>query len=351
MKPKLKHLPVDQWSTADTEAFAKAYTPGDIFDETAGPGAHLAAATRRLIQTAWRRWFGFLKAFYPGGPVGTSADRITPERIRAFIEHCLAETRISTVAINIAHIYYGAKIIAPEQDWRWLAAIKSRLAARAKPQDRFDRLVPGWQTLDHGIELMDAALKLPRTSRKQRELQYRDGLILAVLSYSLLRRRSIAALTVTRHVETTAEGINILLFPEDTKAKRAESFPLLEELVPYLRLYLKEIRPRLLGGQAHDALWVSYRGCPLTAGGIYDAVRARVLAKFGKAMGLHDFRRAGATFLAMEAPEKIGLIPSILHHTSPDIGEQHYNLAGSMQASRRYGTHVAELRKKLKVED
>ena len=41
---KLKHLPLDQWPAADIEAFASAFTPGDIFDETAGPGAHLAEA-------------------------------------------------------------------------------------------------------------------------------------------------------------------------------------------------------------------------------------------------------------------------------------------------------------------
>ena len=47
---KLKHLPLDQWPAADIEAFAKAFEPGDIFDETAGPGAHLAEGTRRMIQ-------------------------------------------------------------------------------------------------------------------------------------------------------------------------------------------------------------------------------------------------------------------------------------------------------------
>jgi integrase len=349
MKRTLKHLPVDQWPTDDTQAFAEAYLPGDIFDETAAPGAHLAEATRRLIQTAWRRLLGFLTSSCPEALSEPAAARITPDRIRAFIDHCLAETRVSTVAINIAHIYYGAKIIAPTQDWRWLAAIRSRLAAQVEPQDRFDNLVAGWHTLNHGIELMDIALKLPTTSRKRRELLYRDGLLLALLSYSLLRRRSISCLTIG-HVETTTEAINILLFAEDTKAKRAESIPLLDELVPYIRLYLKDVRPRLLGGHAHDALWVSYRGRRLSSGNIYDIVRARTLAKFGKAMGLHDFRRAGATFLAIEKPEQIGLIPSMLHHTSPDIGEQHYNLAGSMQASHRYTQHVVSLKAKLKLE-
>ena len=37
---KLKHLPLEQWPEADIEAFASAYEPGDIFDESRGPGAH-----------------------------------------------------------------------------------------------------------------------------------------------------------------------------------------------------------------------------------------------------------------------------------------------------------------------
>ena len=57
---KFKHLPLDQWPADDVEAFALVYRPGDPFDETAGPGAHLAEGTRRMIRTAWRRWLGFL---------------------------------------------------------------------------------------------------------------------------------------------------------------------------------------------------------------------------------------------------------------------------------------------------
>jgi hypothetical protein len=36
--------------------------------------------------------------------------------------------------------------------------------------------------------------------------------------------------------------VNILLFSEDTKSKRAESFRVPEELLPYLLRYLKEFR-------------------------------------------------------------------------------------------------------------
>jgi hypothetical protein len=95
-------------------------------------------------------------------------------------------------------------------------------------------------------------------------------------------------------------------------------------------------------------LWASYKNCPLTAGQIYSIARAAVFAKFGKVMGLHDFRRAAATFIATDAPTKIGLIPGVLHHASPDVSEQHYNLARSVQASRRFAAHLARTRAKLR---
>ena len=46
MTRKPKHLPLDEWPETDIEAFARAYAPGDMFDDTGGPGAHLAEGTR-----------------------------------------------------------------------------------------------------------------------------------------------------------------------------------------------------------------------------------------------------------------------------------------------------------------
>ena len=126
--------------------------------------------------------------------------------MRAFIDQLSAEIRPTSVAIAADNLYYAARLIAPKTDWAWLKSLKSRLAARAQPEDRFDRLVPPWRTLDFGIELMDEALKLPITGHKQREIQYRDGLLLALLSLWPIRRRSIAALTVSRHLEFDDPG-------------------------------------------------------------------------------------------------------------------------------------------------
>jgi hypothetical protein len=249
--------------------------------------------------------------------------------------------------MSAAHLYAAARLMAPELDWRWLASIRTRLAARAKPDDRFDRLVPGWHTLDLGIELMEEAKRSPKS--KMADRQYRDGLMLVLLSLWLIRRRSFAALTVSRHIEFDKAGMNILLYPEDTKSKRTESFRVPEAIVPYFIHYLKVVRPRIVGRRHHDGLWASNKGCPLTACRIYDIAHSRILAKFGKAMGLHDFRRAAATFLAMDAPNQIGLIPGMLQHVSLDTGERHYILAKSVEASRRFAAHLARTRAKLRL--
>src|SRR5205823_4353622 len=254
----------------------------------------------------------------------------------------------SSVAAACDRLYAAARLIAPKTDWAWLRLIKARLAFWALPQDRFDRLVPPWQTLDFGIELMDTAPTLPIDGHKQREIQYRDGLLLALLSLWPIRRRSIAALTVSRHLEFDNAGVNFLLHPADTKSRRAESFRVPEQLRSYLTRYLKEIRPALVGRSCHDGFWASYQGCPLGADRLYDIVRARMIAKFGKDMCVHDFRRAASTFLAMDAPEKIGLIPGVLQHASPDVSDRHYNLARSMQAGQRFAAHLANARKRLR---
>jgi hypothetical protein len=301
-----------------------------------------------MIRSTYRRWLGFLKANYPGDLSKPPAERITLARVRAFIDHLGSSLNPSSIAIAAAHLYTAARLIAPTANWVWLRSIKSRLALRARPSNRFDRLVPPSQTLNFGIALMDTAIKLPISRRKQHEIQYRDGLLLVLISLWPIRRRSITSLSVSRHLEFDGAGVNILLLPSDTKAGRAESFRVPDQILPYLTHYLKEIRPVLLGRSAHDGFWPSYRGSPLISGRLYDIVRARTNIKFGKAMGLHDFRRAAATFLAMDAPEKIGLIPGVLQHASPDIGDRYYNLSRSVQAGQRFATHLADSRKRLR---
>lgn len=106
-----------------------------------------------MIRTAYRRWLGFLRANHPDDLSMAPADRITPERVRAFIEHLSVATRSTSIAIVIDHLFYAALLIAPKNDWAWLRSLKSRLMSHAQPEDQFDRLVPPWRTLDRCARL------------------------------------------------------------------------------------------------------------------------------------------------------------------------------------------------------
>jgi len=341
----LKYLPFKLWPEADRAAWAAAFVAGDIFDETQGPGAHLAPGSRRTLRVAYRRWLGFLAAHDPEALHLAPAARLTRQRLAAFVAVLQAEGAATTTAIAIHGLYLTMRITAPEHGWTWLGEIRSALTARARPADRFERLVPPWQVLDLGIGMMDGAVKTkdwtPETLR-----DYRDGLLLALLALWPIRRRSLAALTVTEHIMHQGDSFRLRLFPEDTKAKRSEEYVLDEILVPYLDRYLREVRPRFLAALDHDSLWASSRGSPLCADTLRQIVRRRTKAAFGKAMAVHDMRRAAATFLAIEAPEQVGIIPGVLQQASPEVGEQHYNLARSAAASRRFASHVTAFRKR-----
>jgi integrase len=344
---RLKHLPVAEWPAADRALFAVAFAGGDIFDDDRGAGAHLSDGSRRAILFGWRRWLGFLAEHYPEDIALPAAERVTMQRVRNYADNLAGIVSASSVAITIARLYDGARLTCPDSDWSWLKALKTRLQALDVPKDRFERLVPPHETLDLGIALMDAAATPSINGRKEAEIQFRDGLIIALLSLWPIRRHSIAALTLA-HVEFGDDRADILLDPEDTKAGRAESWAVPEAILPYLRHYLNEIRTVLIGRHEHHALWVGQRGNALGDGAIYDAVRRRTKLAFGKPMGLHDFRRAAATFLAMDAPENVGLIPGILQHASPDTGDRYYNLARSSAASRRYSATMREIRARLR---
>ena len=137
---KLKHLPLEDWPADDREAFRIAYAPGDIFDDSRGPAAHHSEGWRRMILTTYRRWLGFLAAHHPSDLSKPPADRITPQRIRDFIEHVEAEVRPMTVSMAVAHsIALHVSLRRQQIGAGWAL---SKLALLHVPNQRIDSI--GW---------------------------------------------------------------------------------------------------------------------------------------------------------------------------------------------------------------
>ena len=345
---RLKHLPPAQWPAADHAAFEAAYAPGGTFDDARGPGAHLTEGTRGIIRTTYRRWLAFLTECHPDDLLLTPVERITPQRVRAFIEHLSLEVGLTSQAIACGSLLYAARLFAPQKNWDWLRSLKRRLHVQARPEDRFTRLVPGWQTLDLGIqsdgygsELLVLAAHGPRDPVPGRPTTSGAELLADPTPWHLGAHRQLVTSSLSMVACTSS------CMQRTPNLKRPESCRMPEYLVPYFLRYLHEMRPRLLRGRNHDGLWASYRGRPLVSGRISDIVRRETKKAFGKAMSLHDFRRAAATFLATIAPDQVGLIPAVLQHASPEMSQRHYNLARSVEASRRFAAHLAQTRGKL----
>jgi integrase/recombinase XerD len=332
LKRALTHLPQSDWPVEDLKRLGAAFETGDIFDDDRPAGAHLSAATRRHVEFCYARWLRFLAVHEPEALELAAERRITQPRVQAYVLN-MAPLRMTTVASELDGLGMAARSIAPSTDWAWLKGIKSRVAAQARPLNRLPHLQPPWALFKLGVSLMDDACASGAVSDPK---QYRDGLIIALLALWPIRRRSLTALTVDRHVRKRGGQIALHLHPEDTKGKRAESFAVPSNLQPYFERYLNTVRPGLLGTRDCAALWISTLGNPLNGDAIYKSVRRRTMNAFGQPMGLHDFRRSAATFLAVEEPEKIGLIPQILSHANREVSDRHYNLAGSGVASRRF---------------
>ena len=346
----IRHLPRDLWPATDLARFHAMFVPGDIFDDHCPQGSHLSDGTRQHIETAYKRWLGYLVSFDSACLDLDPIDRITPDRLRGFVDHLRNHVRDTTTASVLAGLHYAARLMAPDHDWSWLGSFQKRIKAGSTPIDRLDHLQTPWNTLNLGLAIMEKARgKIEAKAADPdphflEQVNYRDGLVLCLLSLWPVRRRSIAALTVNRHVARSGNEIHLKLFEEDTKGRRCETFLVPDSLKPHLAFYLDAVRPALMRFLPHDAFWISQRGALLTADAIYQIVRRHTREAFGTPMGLHDFRRAAGTFLALHAPEMIGILPGVLQHSGPDMSDRHYELAGSAAASRRYREALAGIR-------
>jgi integrase/recombinase XerD len=352
----LKYPPQSLWPEADRCSFDAALQQGDVFDDEAGAGAHWSFGTRRHAESGYGRWLAYLRDHIAGALDEPPIERLTRDRIRAFIAVLRDEVRMTTAASIIDGVYQTARIMAPDRNWDWLRRYQRRLQNEAEPLNRYPALTPTPETYAFGIELMERAKAAPAATHLLNEITYRNGLVIALLSLWPIRRRSLSSLTVDRHLKRSVAELTLCLYPEDTKSKREEAFAIPSELRPFVEHYLSHVRPRLMragqpGAYDHNAFWVSQRGTPLSADRLYASVRREISGAFGKPMGLHDFRRSAATTFAIERPELARLIPSVLQHSTIDVADRHYKLAGSAKAARRFTKSMSALQDEVAPSD
>ena len=329
-------LRLEHWPALDQEAWRALFTTGDVFDES-GPGAHLASRSRISLENTYGRWLGFLARAEPNGLDEALEARVTRERIMAFAQH-LAETNLArTVAGQLRSLRGALRLLAAAQDWAWLLTIAKRIEARAERRSKRHRLRTSDELFALGVQLMqeaEAALEDSGRVTKGAALTYRDGLIIALLAVAPMRRRNLADLTLGQSLQRVGGSWTVMLKASETKNRRALEYALPAMFGPALKRYLERFRPVLFGSAAHQGLWASAKGVPLTGSAIYHAVCRRTKTAFGEPVNLHLFRDAAATFWALKDPTRVAAVSGLLGH-QPRMTERHYNQANGIRAGRK----------------
>ena len=213
-----------------------------------------------------------------------------------------------TIAIYLNHLRLTLRYICPTEDWSWLLTISKRIATQAKRKPEKHHLVTSETLYALGMELMDRAIANGKRSQEHAiadAMHYRDGLIIALLALVPLRRRTLAALRIGKHLVRSGDLWLLDIPAEDIKTKRPIEYPISAELSGRIDLYLNQFRPQIPGAGTHDYLWASSRGRPMRDGSIYNSVRRRTRKALGFPVNLHRFRRAAATLWSTQDPANV----------------------------------------------
>jgi integrase len=340
-------LQFTQWPIEDQRLWEAAFQAGDLFDEN-GPGTHLAAATRQLRLESYGRFLGFLSAKHPRLMTLPAKERIDLRMAAEYVAWRRRSCSELSLAADLGSLRGTLKLLCPNTDWSWLQSIANRLAAATPPSARKHNLVTSDRLYAIGVELMDCAVTaadaLGRTGTRQ-AIQYRDGLIISTLAMIPLRRGTLAALQVGRHLVRVGDRWDLEIPAAITKTRRALDYSIPKDLSARIDLYLKRFRSRILGSDKHAGLWPSHHSIPMRPNSINVAVQKRTRKALGFGVNLHRFRHAAATFWSVEDPANVRGAKDLLGQASFATTEKHYIMAQSRLAGQALARAISRSRK------
>jgi integrase/recombinase XerD len=336
-------LPFAQWPADDRERWENAFRKRDLFDDEQG-GAHLSEATRKALRIAYALYLGFVSNDRPELLTKEPQARLDRKLIAEYVGLLRKTHRDISVAASLHHLRMALRLICPKADWSWLRTITKRIAAAAPVKARKSGQVTSVELYLLGLKLMDEAIAETANQAeisKKAALKYRDGLLIALLSLVILRRRTAAALRIGKQLIRSGDLWALAIPAEDVKGKQPLHFSLSPKFSVRIELYLQKYRPRIPGAGSHTGLWPSNKGVPMTANAIYDAVCKRTRKAFGFSVNPHRFRHAAGALWSIEDPKNVRGVKDLFGHASYEkTTEAHYLMGQTRLAGRALATAI-----------
>jgi len=338
------------WPMEDRKMWELACRPADILDIDAGSrSAHSGISNRKAAQ-GYGRWLTYLTFFDRQVLPLAPGARITPERVKAYVEHLQGLGNSSqTLLARLQELSEVAKVMYPAGDLSFINRMAARIRSKHKPARSKAHLKLSDELVNLGFALMQQA---EAKSGLDAAILFRDGLIIGFLALVPLRRRNLARLHLGQNLVESGGKWFVMLGSDETKTRGVLELQWPEVLLAPLKVYLELYRPHLMAREGRwtkpvtDELWVSKDGSPMTEIAIYDRVSARTGAAFDKAMNPHLFRDAAATTLAIGDPAHVRVAAPLLGHRTFATTEKYYHQASAMSAHRDYVAAICERRKK-----
>jgi integrase/recombinase XerD len=352
-----KCLPITLWPSADRAAWERAIRLGNPFED-GGIAASWSPATRRKTIVGYGRYLFFLKDRNELDETARPAERITPERLTAYLEHLKRLNRGHTIQCRIQELGDAMRALAPEHDWSFVNRAAGRLRADTIPaRDKRERLLAIAEVIAEGSVLLKRAEENANLSEIERAVLYRDGVLLTFLAYHPKRLRNLSSLRIGHHLIQRGKMFILKIDASETKARQFSEEEVSKDLSFALRRYIETYRPVLLRARgrwhapALDRLWVSRDGSPCSDQTLRNIVKKHLVGPNGEPISPHLFRTMAPTSVSIEAPGSVDIIPAILNHRSHRTAERYYNLATSLDASRVFATALDSIRMKLRLEE
>ena len=138
--PDRRCKPLAEWPEADRRLWEAAVVPGDLLEE-GGSRAKYTESTNRAIVDSYGRWLQWADRRGLLDQTDSPADRITLDRVRAYLADLERHNATQTVLNRLIHLSTAAAVMDQQRDWSWL----NRLAAPTElGTDRPGQSVLGW---------------------------------------------------------------------------------------------------------------------------------------------------------------------------------------------------------------
>ena len=278
-----------------------------------GHASHLRPSSKDILE---RTYGYFLRVVSDTGALNRSAvaaTHVTPEGVEAYVERAELSRNSVSVASGVEKVRLMAQTLAPERDFGWFKNIEAQLRARARPREKFSRLVGSEELVEAGLVLMQEAREGKSRSAAQART-FRNGLIIALLAVCPIRVGSFASLTLGRSFLRIGDGWWIRLAANETKSGRPDERPAPGFLTSCVDEYLSTYRPRFLCagrvGQARGGgaallgagpetetgpLWIAQRGEAMSLVTMKKTIIQTTRLTLGLPINPHLFRACAAT--------------------------------------------------------